>query len=204
MTAQLRDTVEYRKHAFELAAVRGTGLFEPSAHGLTPWSMSTACQRGFLCRYRVADKKLQLEELRIGLSAQEEQAVQEGRGTPLSGQLPSYLSETHERVIYTRLRAPVAFTGGLLVVDGFTRGVPYHDGLHPAWSRKRIQELLFEGGRLVEERDCGEVMTRVRERVREKSLQLDLAPHRAQLAEWLTDAFRLDYGLMTAGAPRGG
>ncbi|NTX65605.1 hypothetical protein HUA74_33595 [Myxococcus sp. CA051A] len=204
MTAQLRDTVEYRKHAFELAGVRGSSLFEPSTQGLTPAAMSTACQRGFLCLYRVAEKRLQLEELRIGLSAQEEQAVQEGRGTPLFGQLPAYVSETHERVLYTRLRAPVAFTGGLLVVDGFTRGVPVQDGLHPAWSRKRIQELLFEGGRLVEERDCGEVMTRVRERVREKSLQLDLAAHRAQLAEWLTDAFRLDYGSATWAAPRGG
>ncbi|GEN13463.1 hypothetical protein SAMN05443572_10624 [Myxococcus fulvus] len=193
MTAQLHDTVEYRKHVFELAGVQGTGLFEPSAHGLTPWAMSTACQRGFLCRYRVADKRLMLEELRIGLSAPEEQAVREGRGAPLSGQIPTYSSETHERVVYTRLRAPVAFTGGLLVVDGFNRRAPFHEGLHPAWGRKRAQELLFEGGRLVEERDCDGVMARVHEQAREKSLELELAPHRALVAQWLADAFRRNY-----------
>lgn len=193
MTAQLSDTLEYRKHAFQLAGVKGTELFEPAAHGLSPRPMSTACYRGFLCAYRVADKRLLLEELRIGLEPAEEEAVRAGRGRLLFGKRPRYSSETHERVVYERLRGPVPFSGGLLVTRGFARGQQVHLSLHPAWNAKEVHELLFEEGRLVEAIDCSEAMDRVRERLRAKPLPTGSKTLEAEAAQWMKPCFRLDY-----------
>jgi hypothetical protein len=40
MTAQISDTVIYKKQHFDIAAIKGTGLFEPQQHGLVPYSLN--------------------------------------------------------------------------------------------------------------------------------------------------------------------
>jgi hypothetical protein len=167
MTAQFSDNVRYLDRDLALSGVKGSELFEPKRHGLEPQMQSTACWRGFVCTYAVSDGGLFLEELRIGLSPPEEQEVQAGRGKPLFGQTPRYVDAWDEHIVYERLHAPVAFSGGLLVAADFIRELYVHMGFHPAWKYREVHELLFEKGRLVEARDCSQAMHGVRERLRE-------------------------------------
>src|SRR5687767_8065482 len=56
MTAQFCDQMEYRGKQFSIAGKNGTGLFEPTQHGLNPVWRCSACWRGFVCSYAlVAD-----------------------------------------------------------------------------------------------------------------------------------------------------
>lgn len=194
MTAQLSDTFQYRRHDFTLAGIKGSGLFEPTAHGLSPRSMSTACYHGFLCTYGISDgAQLVLKELRIGLAPEEEAEVKAGRGKPLFGKVPRYVSETHERVVYERLRGPVAFSGGLLIAHGFVRELYVHMGYHPAWKFKEVHELVFEEGRLVEAHDCSDAMARIRERLRKQPLAPGSTASKGEIEQWISKTFRLDY-----------
>ncbi|WP_164008593.1 hypothetical protein [Pyxidicoccus trucidator] len=192
MTAQLSDNVRYLDRDFALSGVKGSGLFEPTRHGLEPQMQSTACRRGFVCIYAVSDGGLFLEELRLGLSPPEEQEVQAGRGKPLFGQAPRYVDTWDEHVVYERLHAPVAFSGGLLVASDFVRELYVHMGFHPAWKYREVHELLFEKGRLVEARDCSQTMHRVRERLREQPLGPGGSASRSEIEQWVSKTFRLD------------
>jgi hypothetical protein len=194
VTAQISDRILYRDRDFALAGVQGTGLFVPQEHGLTPQGTSTACWRGFVCTYRVANGVLTLEALHMGMPTEEVQAVQEGRGPPLFGQLPRYVEESYDGpVVYSGLRGPVPFSGGLLLAHGFIRELYVHMGFHPAWKYQEVHELIFESGRLVEERDCSEAMARVRERLAEQPLSPDASASKEEFSKWIEKTFRLDY-----------
>jgi hypothetical protein len=53
VTAQISDTVVYRRRSYSATGVKGTGQFEPSLHGLRPVAISPACWRRYYCRYSV-------------------------------------------------------------------------------------------------------------------------------------------------------
>jgi hypothetical protein len=195
MTAQISDSVLYRDRRFSLSGVKGSGLFEPQAHGLMPMGFSTACWRGFVCTYAVADGALTLEELQLGMGAEEVEDVKAGRGPELFGQRPKYVAKAFVGpVVYSGLRGPVPFSGGLLLAEGFIRELYVHMGFHPAWKYREVHELIFEKGRLVEEMDCSQMMAQVRERLARQPLGPDSSASKAELEEWIAKTFRLDYG----------
>lgn len=193
MTAQLSDTLRYRNHDFSLAGVKGSGLFDPRQHGLEPRMKSTDCRRGFICTYDVSEGRLFLETLCIGLDAAEEQEVMAGGGKPLFGKRPGYGDPRHDGVLYEDLHAPVPYSGGLLVADGFIRELYVHMGFHPAWKYLEVHELLFHEGRLVESFDCSEAMARVRERMSESPLKPGTSASQSEIEQWIEKSFRLDY-----------
>ncbi|MFL5356206.1 hypothetical protein [Archangium sp.] len=92
MTAQFQDSVLYQGRRFALLKSRGSGLFEPTGHGLSPRAISTACYRGRFCTYAVVEQWLRLSELHIGLEAPLPLAVRYGRGPCLFSKAPA-LSE---------------------------------------------------------------------------------------------------------------
>ena len=56
MTAQASDQVRHRNQLFALSGVNGSGLFNPSSHGLQPNAgANSSCWRGFVCDYGVSD-----------------------------------------------------------------------------------------------------------------------------------------------------
>ncbi len=153
--------------------------------------ISTACWRGFICTYGVSDGALFLEELRVGLSAEDKEATKAGGGRPLFGKVPGY---TFGTAVYESLHSPVPFSGGLLIADGFIRELYVHMGFHPAWKFTEVHELLFEEGRLAEARDCSEAMARVRERLTQQPLSPGSGASTAEIEQWIGKTFRLDYG----------
>ena len=88
MTAQIHDSVNYRNELFMIAAVSGTGLFDPADEGLKPIPFSTACWRGYHCTYEVVEGELQMTRLNIGLEDDAGKRAQAGElelyGRPLA------------------------------------------------------------------------------------------------------------------------
>jgi hypothetical protein len=148
MTAQISDVVVYRKSDYALARVNGTGLFQPADHGFTPGEISSACWRGFYCAYEVADGSLFLTRVYVGLSEEDEAALNQGGGPRLFGRAPRRYTEQGYRVtlntgetetswesddfIVDGLREPMPFTGGLILAADFIRELYVHMGLPPA------------------------------------------------------------------------
>lgn len=60
MTTQFPDRVLYRDQSWILAWTSGTGLFSPRQHGIEPAATCSACWCGYVCVYRVADRRLLL------------------------------------------------------------------------------------------------------------------------------------------------
>jgi hypothetical protein len=154
MTAQIRDTVLFRGHEFAVAACDGLGLFEPYHHGLTPVMVSSACRRGYRCRYAIAPEGLVLDQLAIALAGRDAEAARRGMGPLLFGRPPAlrvYEDEGDEPAyLYEGLRAPIRFTGRLLVGSGIVRELSGLRGLPAIYGFREVVEQVFEHGRLVQ------------------------------------------------------
>jgi hypothetical protein len=154
VTAQEPDEVVLGGRRFAITAVDGAGLFDPAGHGLRPGPTSTACYRGFVCRYRVRDGELTLDALQIGSA--------EPPG-PLCGigPRPDRYQGTWR---YHPLAIPVGFTGRLLVGRGYVAtGNHLNMGFWPAWMYAEVEELTFADGMLAATVDRSAELAAVRE-----------------------------------------
>jgi len=149
MTAQMSDIVVTRDGRYALVGVSGSGLFDPSEHGLRLGMISTACWRGYLCEYTVEDDQLFLTALELSATEPPDELF----GAHVR------LGETAE---YWPIRVRQPFTGGLLLGAGFIEALYVHMGHQPAWKYETVLELTFDGGRLVVVRDRSELMAQRR------------------------------------------
>ena len=188
MTSQALDEVRYERRRFWLTAVGGTGLFEPTAHGLEPQSPHTACYRGYVCHYSVVKGRLVLRKLDLG-SAAEPPLLAGARAQP----------EEFCGWQYRGLDIAVAFTGRLLIGHGDIDDRPYLNmGFRPAWMFPEVRDLTFRAGALVTATDCSAELAAVR---------ADVAATAAQPAageptgDWISRTFSLTYAYSWPGRP---
>jgi hypothetical protein len=159
MTAQISDHVVYQGRPYTLVEVDGSGLFEPSAHGLQVRMMTTACHRGYVCEYAVEDGQLFLTFVQIGSSEPPEELF----GAPLH--------DAGLAAQYGPLRVPQGFSGRLLLGAGFIHELYEHIGHHPAWKYSTVLELMFSNGQLEAVSDQCEAMAQRRAKVLEVRAQ---------------------------------
>lgn len=197
MTAQISDSVRFQNQEWEIAALRGGELFEPSAFGIEPQGSSTACWRGFYCQYGVAWKRLTLKHLEIGVALQAEPL-----GVALHGHLPTKSTRygTCGQWNYRNIALPIPFSGGIVLARGFIDELYVHMGFHPAWKYKRVCELLFENGTLLQTHDRSEAVALVRAGYGEEMSQPGALPpdgwsrrEPKSLVGWIERCFSLDY-----------
>ncbi|QSQ17448.1 hypothetical protein [Myxococcus landrumensis] len=169
MTAQISDSLIFRERQFALAAADGEGLFNPEQQRLSPQMISTACYRGYWCTYEVIAESLRLQQLHIGLSERAMRAAQHGEGPSLLEQRPVRSEQAH-CFVYNNLAAPIPFSGGLLIAADFIQELYFHGGFQNAWKFREVHELLFEGGRQVQARDCSSEMANIRESLKDPQL----------------------------------
>lgn len=183
MTGQISDTIEYEGKAYELCAVYGSRPFDPEAHGFRPEDGPlTACWRGHIVKYRIADDRLRVASVVIW--PREGSAVPQtlfgkppvtdarvsprgsgrgGRWRSLFGRLSAVSIRTGPtRLEFVELDAPVEFTGRLLLGDAFMDCLYVHGGFQMPWRYRALYELGFEGGRLVGALDRSRDIARVR------------------------------------------
>ena len=161
MTAQIGDSVNYLGEAFDIAGIAGAGLFNPIEHGVHPWAFTTACRRGFHCKYLIEDEALFLTQINIGLIAHDVK-----RGVRLFGRVPEtypwsrdWVTSTlkHENAPDSRfigLREVMPFSGGILLAREFIRDMYDRSWAYqPVYNHRVIHELIFENGRLIKALD---------------------------------------------------
>jgi hypothetical protein len=161
LTAQIPDRLRYAGRDFLIIGGRGDGLFDPARFDLKVQAFSTACYRGFHCKYLVdAERRLLLQEVYLGL---DEDAAPRS-DVKLFGRTPqTYVRHgqklTAEGLVdhtwtpgdcrLTELAEPMEFNGELLIGTGYLEGV---------------RDLTFERGRLVGELDGEAVVDRIFQR----------------------------------------
>ena len=62
---QRPDALVVRDGQYDILGYDGPQLFEPERFGITPVALSTACRRGFFCRFEITSDKLFLPFLKI-------------------------------------------------------------------------------------------------------------------------------------------
>lgn len=200
MTAQFMDELWFRGGAYAISAVEGGPLFDPSAHGLHPGPWGTACYRGFVCHYEIAEGRLHLRRLSIALR-EDAPPLLTSRG-PVAGR-PS----NSERGIwdYEHIRISIEFTGRMLVGSRRAAGLPYLNmGFAPAGCFEEVWELTFRQEDLKDAGDRSDELALVRRRILEGgkaltgepvySTQLqDSEEYRSALRRWIEDTFSLTF-----------
>jgi hypothetical protein len=185
MTAQMPDTVKYRRKEYAIAGVSGDGLFDPADHEVTTHPISSACWRGFICEYAVSDRTLWLKRLTLSVK---------GKAPVLFGITPNAPQRTLVfQAVYENIGHKVPYTGGLLLGRNFVDELYVHMGFHPAWKYREVHELVFDEGTLTEEADRSEEMARCREDIGKESLKPEPEARRAEIMQWIARCFSQDY-----------
>lgn len=192
VTAQISDTVKSAGEELQIAGISSPPLFEPSAYGLKPSTIGSACWRGYVCGFVVEGGQLRLQRLLLGRKSkvgERELTV----GDELLGGAVGEATKSWERgcLLLDGLDYPVSYTGGLLVGDGFVSATYVHMGFHPAWKFERVVELIFEAGNLTDRIDRSEEMRALRERIAAGE-QSDPDGKRGS-RKWIERTFSLDY-----------
>ncbi|MEV6827907.1 hypothetical protein [Amycolatopsis sp. NPDC051102] len=178
MTTQFSDEVTLGRARFAITAVDGTGLFDPAAHGFTPRPTSTACWRGHIEGYAVAEGRLVLRDLKLG---------SEDTPPPFGGARPRW-HDGYDAWHYRKLDIATGFTGRLLLGRGEHEERPYLNmGFRPAWVCTEVRELTFRDGTLLSAEDLSAELDAVRA----------VAPAHPEAGEpagdWIDRTFSLGY-----------
>ena len=206
MTAQIHDRVLVDGDEWSLTGASGGPLFEPERHRLEPVATSTASWRGWHAVYALADDRLVLHRLDLGLKGDAEDAARAGNGPLLAGHRPrvaTVQASVHtwlgwrEREVptgewrYEGLGLPIPFTGTLLLGRGFLRELYVHMGFHPCWKYAETLELGFEDGQQTSRRDLSARTAELRERLAGRDAPTGDA-REEEIAAWIASTFTLD------------
>ena len=184
MTAQVPDKIELDGTLFELVAIQNPWPFDPKAEGFTPVMPHTACWRGFVCSYAVKNDELRLERLRIGLAGD----PPEWRGVkPQKGEFWKI-----DRMWDYVVSLPIAYSGGVIAAAGFIREFYVHMGFQGPHAFKRVKELIFDSGKLIESVDHSQKMAETRERI--EAMGKNPNPRSSEeIRQFVESAFSLSY-----------
>ncbi|NOS93404.1 MAG: hypothetical protein HOP30_15905 [Cyclobacteriaceae bacterium] len=151
MTAQFSDTFIYKDHEYALIGIKGTELFDPNLLGITPNGMSTACYRGYYSVYKMADTGILLNKLTlIGRSY---------KLIPIDGVMPK---TNDDETVYRNLKHVVPFTGIIRLAKDFIEDYYIHMGFQKATAYKKVLDIKFENGKIVEIKDRSDDMEKKR------------------------------------------
>lgn len=211
MTAQIEDRVIFEALIFNLAGIKGEGLFTPSDHGITAIGFSTACRRGYHCVYKIKDDGLRLAQLNMRISGEDVRAIYEGRGPYLFGKsLQPYLescgpvrAQANEMpkewwsgdVRCEALDLLIPFSGGLLIGKDVVGG-GHRMGFRAAYRYQTLYEIELDRGRIIDTVDRSETMADIRNTLSKKAgEESGVWTDSKTIAEWVRASFSRDYGL---------
>lgn len=183
MTAQIGDIYKYQKKEFTIVALSSAMLFDPKNYGMEPHARSTACWRGYWCEYAIEDDELLLKDLYLFNS--------DDKYPPLNGVEVSMKSHFGHRV-YKDVNMPIPYTGKILLGDGFMQEYYIHMGFQRGWAYKKLIELVFEEGILLECNDLSHIAKAQREAMAKGNIN-PRRPGGDNIPKFVEDSFSLDY-----------
>jgi hypothetical protein len=152
MTGQIHDKVFYNGTEYDLVEQNGGGLFDPSAFGMFPQMIHTACWRGYYCRYAVERFDLLLTRLKIRTHDEQYPLIM--------GVSPA--DDGYGVMYYDGLRLPMEFRGDLVLGAEFIRERYVHMGFQSAQSYQKVMELTFVAGKLISVQDRSDGFAQLR------------------------------------------
>ena len=160
MCTQISDSVDLEGEACRLVGYfhrdDDADLFHPQQIGIRPVGITTACHRGFHCGYAVADGRLVLRRLSVGLHREHHEAARAGLGPRRFGRLPESDPRDPPGSMgfwsWENLAEPLNFTGKLVVGLEFP-DVTEPDGTFLCWrdpiGAPALYELYFDRDELI-------------------------------------------------------
>lgn len=187
MTAQVADSLLFAGREYSIVAVENDWIFNPREQGFQPVAPHTACWRGFHCHYSVIAGELVLDSLSISV----------GDATPPTWRAiePTTDDSDDDRMwLYRDVSLPVLYSGGVVVGRNFLEAFYVHMGFQPPYAYEDVKELMFSGGRLVEQVDRSSPMAEIRDTiVAASTLALPRARLSQQIERLITGAFSTSY-----------
>ena len=195
MTAQFNDIFRLKGTEYALAGISGGNLFDPVEFGLNPFMASTACWRGYVATFAIADAQLVLDTLHVNLPPEISAARNQPNGPIINGIQPTPPTNglnlfNNE---YKGLNYRMDYTGSLLLGREFIRELYVHMGFHPAWKYKTVIELTFEKGLLISELDRSTWAEETRQRAQKESANVGTPSTREAITNFVKRAFDRRY-----------
>jgi hypothetical protein len=207
MTAQFDDTFRYRDRDYSIAGISEGELFDISLLGLKPSMASTACWRGYLAVFGLAESHLVLDTLHVNLlrPGDGRRRFERQEGPIINGVAPTPQKKSPPKEDldeldffnnhYDGLSYQLKYSGGILLADGFIQSLYVHMGFHPAWKYTTVIELVFDAGILKGEFDRSDRMAEVREMITKapKTGSTSEMPTRKEIEQFVERAFDRSY-----------
>lgn len=163
MTAQIGDQYKYSNGEYTFVAQSAPIPFHPSEFGIIPMAACTACWSGFWCVYNITEDGIFLEDLYVNSGNEQYPAI--------NGILPecqdgneTFTYMGHHR--YAGLNIKIPYTGKILVGGDFVHGYYRHMGHQRPWAYKKLLELVFENGKLIQTTDQSKIASSIRKKIR--------------------------------------
>lgn len=163
MTAQVHDSLQHCGEQHVLLACSDGQPFYPVDAGYRPFMKSTACWRGYIAQYQVVDGQLQLHDLSLNHRPRVVPGPRRLEPPSLNG-----VQAIREDEMFfcgwgfSNANLPLGYTGGVVIGRDFVDDLSTHRGFDPVWEYRRVQELVFDKGRLVETNDASNDLDRRR------------------------------------------
>lgn len=164
MTAQIGDGFIFENSDYSLIAKTGSFSFSPIEYGIIPESACTACWRGFWCVYKVSDKCITVDKLYVNSSDNKYPEINGVFPSKIDGDYLTYMGHK----LYDGLNIKLPYTGCLLVGKNFMYEYYIHMGYQKPWAYKRLYELKFENGFLIEKKDQSDVAKNIRKQLKKE------------------------------------
>lgn len=165
MTIQIKDSFYHADREFTIITCSTPLYFDPIEFGIVPTPYTTACHRGYWCKYSIRGNHLVLQDLSIYSRNNIYPSIVNVNA--IIDQIHPHFPTNHR--VYENLMLPMHYTGRILIGN---HSVPTHHikGVSGApWQYKFLTELILENGRLVEIIDQSETAEDIRKFIRTMS-----------------------------------
>lgn len=204
MTAQIGDIYKYQNKEYSIVALSAKNPFHPKMYGMEPHPSSTACYRGYWCEYAIQDDELVLKNLFLfnkdgnypslnGIEPLPQEFFEyEGYSGKKKGKQKFVRPKYYGHRLYREINLPISYTGKILLGDGFISEYYIHMGYQRGWAYRRLIELVFEEGLLMETNDLSHLAKAQREAMKQRNVN-PRYPDEGNIPQFVEDSFSLGY-----------
>lgn len=158
MTMQIEDKIEYLNDQYTIIKCEKDEIFEPGDYGFSPTPLSTACLKGYFCKYSIENDYLILFQLNIGLETENPPVLQ--------GISATNIEEHSSNWMFEKVNLPLNYSGGIIIGRNVVDEIYNPFGFWRPHCYEYVFELIFEKGRLVKTFDHCKYMLLIREIIR--------------------------------------
>lgn len=191
MTAQIPDYLNVNREEYRIVGTQGQRLLQLNDFGVIPTESISNCWRGFHMGYTVIDKML--VATRLTVMGQVISVIDDIMPTP------GRIYERWGRMCWADtewmgLERGVPFTGKLLIGKNFIFDMVAHMGFQKPTSFRKVFELCFNNGCLIDTFDISDQIALLRNKILEVTKQPKALKEKEQDIEaWVEHMFTLNY-----------